>query len=88
MPKLNQIIAIQAGRKSQAKEVLTAAYHQLQKVDLLSGISRTYKSKDETGEAQPPESKLVQLKVGEVVDRVTREMAELFDVVATQDFAN
>ncbi|MDB5392250.1 MAG: hypothetical protein JWM11_7896 [Planctomycetaceae bacterium] len=88
MPKLNQIIAIQAGRKSQAKEVLTAAYHQLQKLDLLSGISRTYKPKDETGEAQPAESKLVQLKVGEVVDRVTREMTELFDVVATQDFAN
>lgn len=88
MPKLNQIIAIQAGRKSQAKEVLTAAYHQLQKADLLSGISRTYKPKDETGETQPPESKLVQLKIGEVVDRITRELTELFDVVATQDFAN
>lgn len=88
MPKLNQIIAIQNGRKSQAKEALTQAYHQLQKPDLLSGISRTYKPKDETGETQPTENKLVQLKVGEVIDRVSRELTELFDVVATQDWAN
>lgn len=88
MPKLNQIIAIQAGRKTQVKEALTQAYHQLQKPDLLSGISRTYKPKDETGEPQPPESKLVQLKVNDVIDRVTRELTELFDIVATQDFAN
>lgn len=88
MPKLNQIIAIQSGRKSQAKEALTQAYHQLQKVDLLNGIARTYKPKDETGEPQPPESKLVQVKVGEVVQRVSRELTELFDIVATQDFAN
>lgn len=88
MPKLNQIIAIQTGRKSQAKEALTQAYHQLQKLDLLSGISRTYKPKDETGEPQPPESKLIQLKVNDVVGRVTHELTDLFDIVATQDFAN
>lgn len=88
MPKLNQIIAIQNGRKTQAKEALTQAYHQLQKPDLLSGISRTYKPKDESGEPQPPESKLVQLKVDDVISRVTRELTELFDIVATQDFAN
>ena len=88
MPKLNQIIAVQNGRKTQAKEALTQAYHQLQKPDLLSGISRTYKPKDESGELQPPESKLVQLKVGDVVERVTKELTELFDIVATQDFAN
>ena len=88
MPKLNQIIAVQNGRKTQAKEVLTHAYHQLQKPDLLSGISRSYKPKDESGEPQPPESKLVQIKVDDIVDRVTRELTELFDIVATQDYAN
>ncbi len=88
MPKLNQIIAIQNGKKTQAKEALTQAYHQLQKPDLLAGISRTYKPKDEAGEPQPPESKQVQLKVIEVIDRVTKELGELFDVVATQDWAN
>lgn len=88
MPKLNQIIAIQSAKKSIAKDVLTEAYHQLQKTDLLTGISRNYKPKDELGENLPPENKLVQVKVGDVIDRVMRTMAEMFDVVATQDYAN
>ena len=88
MPKLNQIIAIQNGKKSQAKDSLTAAYQQLQKPDLLTGISRNYKPKDETGESQPPESKLVQIKVQEVIEKVSKDLVELFDVVATQDWAN
>ncbi|MDX1947676.1 MAG: hypothetical protein SFU86_19920 [Pirellulaceae bacterium] len=88
MPKLNQIIAIQNGKKTQVKESLTQAYHQLQKPDLLAGISRTYKPKEEGGETQPPESKLVQIKVKEIVERVSRDLTDLFDVVATQDWAN
>ena len=88
MPKLNQIIAIANGKKSQAKDALTQAYHQLQKPDFLSGIARNYKPKDEAGESQPPESKQVQVKVKEVIERVTRDLTELFDVVATQDWAN
>ena len=31
MPRLNQIIAVQAGKKAQAKESLTQAYHLLKK---------------------------------------------------------
>src|SRR4029079_13612726 len=51
-------------------------------------IARSYKSKDETGETQPPENKLVQVKVKELVQRISRDLAEMFDVVATQDWAN
>ena len=47
MTKLNQIIAIQAGKKSHAKETLTEAYHKLKKADLLAGIVRTYQPRDE-----------------------------------------
>jgi hypothetical protein len=88
MPKLNQIIAIQAGKKSQAKETLTEAYHLLKKPDLLSGLVRTYQPRDEGGEPQPDERKLVQAKVSELIARVTRDLTEMFDVVATQDWAN
>src|SRR5438132_1009448 len=55
MPKLNQIIAIQAGKKTQAKETLTQAYHQVKKPELLSGLVRTYQPRDEDGEPQPDE---------------------------------
>ncbi len=88
MTKLNQIIAIQAGKKSQAKEAITIVYQSLRKTDLLSGISRSYKPKDEMGEALPPETKLVQLKVREAVTQVVKSLTEMFDVVATQDWAN
>ncbi len=88
MAKLNQIIAIQAGKKSQAKETLTEAYHKLKKPDLLSGIVRTYQPKDEDGEPLPEERKQVQLKVNELIRQVARDLAEMYDVVATQDWSN
>src|SRR5438445_13451524 len=88
MPKLNQIIAIQAGKKSQAKDTLTEAYHQLKKPELLSGLTRTYQPRDETGEPQPDERKQVQLKVGDLIRKVTADQTETCDVVATQGWAN
>src|SRR5687767_5696985 len=88
MPKLNQIIAIQAGKKSQAKDTLTEAYHQLKKPELLNGIVRTYQPRDEGGEPQPDERKMVQLKVNETIRQVMRDLVEMFDIVATQDWAN
>lgn len=88
MPKLNQIIAVSAGKKSQAHKTITEAYQNLQKNTLLEGISRTYKPRDDEGEPLPPEKKLVQLKVKEVLRTVAASLTELFDVVATQDHAN
>lgn len=88
MPKLNQIIAIQAGKKAQAKETLTEAYHQIKKPDLLAGLVRTYQPRNKGGEPQPDERKLVQVKVNDLINRVTRDLTEMFDVVATQDNAN
>ena len=88
MPKLNQIIAVQAGKKSQAKETLTEAYQKVKKAELLNGIVRTYQPRDDGGEPQPDERKMVQLKVNELIGQVSRSLVEMFDVVATQDWAN
>ena len=56
MPRLNQIIAVEKGIKSQSFSELTDAHHAVQKPALLSGISRTYRPKDEEGETLPSES--------------------------------
>jgi hypothetical protein len=88
MPKLNQIIALTAGKKSQAHKTITEVHHDLQKAALLEGITRTYKPKDDDGEQLPPEKKLVQLKVKETIHSVVEALTDLFDVVATQDLAN
>ena len=88
MPRLNQIIAITAGKKAQAHKTITEAYQTLQKAALLEGVSRHYKPRDDEGEQLPPEKKLVQAKVYQSVEAVKEALTELFDVVATQDHAN
>lgn len=88
MAKLNQIIAIAAGKKSQSQKAITEAYQNLQKGSLLDGISRTYKPKDDEGETFPSEKKSVQMKCRESIRTVSAALTELFDIVATQDHAN
>ena len=86
--QLNQIVALEKGVKARAHADFTAAHHQLQKTALLSGISRTYKPKDEEGEQLPPESTRVQVRAAEVMSDVRRALTRLFDVILTKDAAN
>jgi hypothetical protein len=88
MPKLNQIIAVEKGVKSRSFAELTEAHHALQKPTLLSGISRTYRPKDEEGEQLPPEATKVQVKSEEVVRQTAAILTRLFDVTASKDWAN
>lgn len=86
--KLNQIIAIEKGTKSRTFQELTEAHHALQKPALLSGISRTYRPKDEEGEQLPPESTRVQVKAEDIIRQTIETLTKLFDVTATKDWAN
>lgn len=88
MVKLNQIIAIEKTVKAKAHTELTEAHQQLQKPSLLSGISRTYRPKDEEGEQLPPESTKVQLKADAVIRKTVESLSELFDATATKEWAN
>src|SRR4051794_4545314 len=84
-PKLNQIIAVAAGRKADVAKTVTELYHVIQKEGLFDGISRTYKPRAEDGEALPSESKHVQKKVKDLIKEATDAWTELFDVTLTQD---
>lgn len=86
--KLNQLLAVEKGVKSDAAGALTRAYHDLQKAQLLSGIARSYQPRDDEGEQLPPESTRVQLRTDQVVADVRKALTRLFDVVATKDTAN
>lgn len=88
MARLNQIIAVEKGAKTRSQRELTDIYHALQKPALLSGISRTYRPKDEEGETLPPESTKVQVKAEDALRDAARALTRLFDVVATKDWAN
>lgn len=88
MPKLNQVIAVEKSVKSKAHADLTEAHQQLQKPALLAGISRTYRPKDDDGERLPPESTRVQVRSPDVIRKTAEVLTQLFDVVATKDWAN
>ncbi|SMD23487.1 DUF7873 family protein [Kibdelosporangium aridum] len=88
MTKLNQIVAVEKGIKTRSFQELTDAHHALQKSGLLSGISRTYRPKDEEGEQLPAESTKVQVKAEETLRKTGEILTRLFDVTATKDWAN
>ncbi len=86
--KLNQIIAVEKSVKGKAHAEITEAHQQLQKPALLSGISRVYRPKDEEGERLPAEATRVQMRAEDAIKKTTAALTELFDVVATKDWAN
>lgn len=88
MPKLNQILAIEKGIKTDTFQKLTDAHHQLQKSVLLQGISKTYQPRDEEGEPLPPEFTRVQVNAETIIQETREILARLFDVTATKDWAN
>ncbi len=86
--KLNQIIAVASGKKTQAEKTLTEIYQKLQKPELYSGLSRVYQPTDDDGETLPKEEKFPQLNVKDSVDAAKEALTELINTVATQDNAN
>lgn len=88
MQKLNQIIAVEKGIKERANREITDNYHVGQKGEPFSGMTRTYTPKDDKGEGQPSQQKLVQMRVRDVLSEVRKSMGELFDITATKDYAN
>lgn len=88
MAKLNQIIAIEKGIKSKSVQQLAESQKNLQKASVFSGISRTYRPKDEDGDQLPPESNKVQVKADEIIRETTEILTKLFDITATKDWTN
>jgi len=88
MTRLNQIIAIEKGVKTTSFQELTEAHQLLQKQSLLSGISRTYRPRDEEGEQLPAESTRVQVRTEEVIRQTAATLTRLFDVTATREWTN
>lgn len=88
MTKLNQIIAVEKGVKTDASQALTAIYHQLQKGALFAGLSKTYRPRDEDGEQLPGEGVKVQQRAEQLLDNAASALTRLFDITATKDLTN
>jgi hypothetical protein len=86
--ELHQVLAIEKGTKTRAYRALTDAHHLLQNTSKLSGVSRTYRAKDEDGDRLPSESTRLQVRTEEVLSSVRAGLTELFDITLTKDVAN
>jgi hypothetical protein len=88
MPRLCQVVALEAGIRNRTYSELTEHYKRLQKPALTSGLTRTYQPLIEYGDRFPDERTLVQIKAEDVIRQMTTSLARLFDITATRDYAN
>ncbi len=89
MPKLNQIVAIEKGVKNQQNQVITEAYHAIQKTAQFGGISRSYRPRnEEDGDKLPSESTTVQTRADALLKATADSWTKLIDVTVTKDTAN
>lgn len=86
--KLNQIIAVEKGVKSQTTSVISELHKVNQKDALFNGMHKAYQPKDDEGETLPPESKRVQYQADEVVRVLERSMSDLMSITARKDWTN
>lgn len=88
MTKLHQVLAVERDVKQTTNRRITDGYQILQKPVLLSGLAKTYQSKDEEGDQYPPESQQVQVRAVDVLRESQAEFERLWDTIATKDWAN
>lgn len=88
MVRLNQVVALVKGKKTEVSTVQTEAYHLYQKPDMFAGFKKTYEPKDEEGDSYPGDEKRLQLRALEVLDDASKSLVSLFDVVEIQDESN
>lgn len=93
MPMLNQVIAICDGTKNRSKDKLTKSHHALQKPDMFSGHTKTYRPRNDdptqaTGEQLPPENKKVVANAEEIIKETAAAKVEEFEVMYMRDAAN
>lgn len=86
--KLNQILAVEKTVKAKREDEFTEIYRAIQKAELVTGMVRAYQPKDDAGEKFPGESKNVQVRVEESLQRTVTLMKEIFNVTAIKDASN
>lgn len=86
--KLNQVIALEKGTKTDATGAVTKTYHLLQKGPLFAGQERTYQRRDDEGEEYPPEPVKLQLHAEQVLHDLVPKLTRFFDLTVTKDAGN
>lgn len=88
MPKLNQIVAVVAGKKTRTEKDFGDLNKIVQKPELFHGLNRQYQPIEEGGEELPAEAKFPQKNAREIVTNVRDILTGIIDAVATQEYGN
>lgn len=88
MARLNQILAIEKGIKSNAYSKVTTLHKAIQKPDLFDGLAREYEKRNDDGDDLPSERKAVQFNVPNVLSQVESFMTDLITITARKDWTN
>lgn len=86
--RLNQLLAIEKTARDNGQTALTQAYHDGQRATQLDGFTKQYTPDNEDGERFPEESKVLQLRMRQVLKSSRAAVAEMFQITAQRDHAN
>jgi len=85
---LNQLVAVRKGVQSEVHSGISRLHHLSQKVNLLSGFIRTYRTIRDEDPALPGETQRVQVRANEVLLDVRELLTRLWNVTAQVDWTN
>lgn len=88
MTQLHQLLAVVQGKKQRAQKALTDFYHQVQKAEPFSGISKVYTPKDEEGEQLAGSFDRVQKEADKLLAEVLAQLVPMYDAVGSVDRTN
>jgi len=88
MPRLHQLIARLTGQAETVPQRVDHLKRELGKQQLLTGLSRTYKPRDDEGEKLPPESTRVQLLAEDALNEAVTVLTRYYDANAAREAAN
>lgn len=88
MAKVNQIVAIENGAKSQNHSRMSEIYKTVQKPELFYGFVKSYRKKDEEGEDLPGENKHVVRRMDEVMAEAIDGLSDYWQITARKEWSN
>lgn len=88
MTKLHEALAVIKTVSADANVVFTAGHHASIRKEPVAGLKRTYRPLKDDGEMFPPESKLVQVRIPDVMADVAGALTKMYDAQATIHVGN
>jgi hypothetical protein len=85
---LNQLIAARKGVQNEVHTAVTTLHRDSQKMQLLSGFTKTYRKINEEDADLPGESQRLQMNLGDVLNTAVAQFSRLWDLTASIDVTN